>query len=177
MSVCSNVVLLFPLRRAPNIVKKPVLVRLNNTAYRSREYLTEQEVEQLLEAAGRVGRHGQRDATLILLAYRHGLRVTELVNLRWEQIDFNQALIHINRLKRGTASVHPLRGLELQALRQLQLDYPLMPYVFSSERNTPISPDAFRKIISRAGKEAKLPFSIHPHMLRQNGVGHSFRTI
>lgn len=166
MSSRSNVVLQFPIRNARSIVKRNVLIRLKNTAYRSREYLTEQEVEQLMAAAGRVGRHGQRDTTLILLAYRHGLRVTELVNLRWEQIDFNQQLIHINRLKRGTASVHPLRGLELQALRQLQLDYPLMPYVFSSERKAPLSPDAFRKIISRAGKEAKLPFSIHPHMLR-----------
>ena len=166
MSSRSNVVVLFPVRRATNIVKKPVPVRLMNTVYRSREYLTEQEVEQLMEAAGRAGRHGQRDTTLILLAYRHGLRVTELVNLRWEQIDLQQGLIHINRVKRGTPSVHPLRGLELQALRQLQLDYPLMPYVFSSERKAPLSPDAFRKIISRAGKEAKLPFSIHPHMLR-----------
>jgi type 1 fimbriae regulatory protein FimB/type 1 fimbriae regulatory protein FimE len=143
-----------------------VPVRLKNADYRSREYLTEQEVEQLMAAAGRVGRHGHRDATLILLAYRHGLRVTELVNLRWEQFDLNQGLLHINRLKRGAPSVHPLRGPELLAIRRLQHDYPVMPYVFSSERKAPLTPDAFRKIIGRAGKEAKLPFSIHPHMLR-----------
>ena len=166
MSLRSNVVLQFPNRNAPNIVKRNVLVRLKNADYRSREYLTEQEVEQLMDAAGRVGRHGHRDASLILLSYRHGLRVTELVNLRWDQIDLKQGLMHINRLKHGTPSVHPLRGPELRALRRLQRDYPMMPYVFSSERKAPLTPDAIRKIIGRAGKEAKLPFSIHPHMLR-----------
>jgi type 1 fimbriae regulatory protein FimB/type 1 fimbriae regulatory protein FimE len=84
MTASSNVVLLFPLRNRQSIVKRNVLSRLKNTAYRSREYLTEQEVAHLMEAAGRVGRHGQRDATLIMLAYRHGLRVSELVNLCWE---------------------------------------------------------------------------------------------
>lgn len=166
MSARSNVVLQFPLRDAPNIEIRNVPVRLKNADYRSREYLTEQEVEQLMEAAGRVGRHGHRDATLILLSYRHGLRVTELVNLRWDQIDLKQGLMHVNRLKQGTASVHPLRGPELRALRRLQRDYPMMPYVFSSERKAPLTPDAIRKIFGRAGVEAKLPFTIHPHMLR-----------
>jgi len=166
MSARSNVVLQFPLRDAPNIVNRNVPVRLKNAEYRSREYLTEQEVEQLMDAAGRVGRHGHRDATLILLSYRHGLRVTELVNLRWDQLDLKQGLMHVNRLKQGTASVHPLRGTELRALRRLQRDYPMMPYVFSSERKAPLTPDAIRKIFGRAGMEAKLPFPIHPHMLR-----------
>jgi type 1 fimbriae regulatory protein FimB/type 1 fimbriae regulatory protein FimE len=162
----TSVVLQFPVRPKLKLVQKNTLTRLKNSAYRSREYLTEKEVEKLMTAAGMVGRHGQRDVTLIMLAYRHGLRVSELVNLRWEQIDLQQGLIHINRLKRGTDSVHPLRGPELQALRQVQLDYPLKSYVFISERNAPLSPDTFRKIITRAGKEAKLPFSVHPHMLR-----------
>jgi type 1 fimbriae regulatory protein FimB/type 1 fimbriae regulatory protein FimE len=160
------VVLQFPLRDAPNIEIRNVPVRLKNADYRSREYLTEQEVEMLMDAAGRVGRHGHRDATLILLSYRHGLRVTELVNLRWDQLDLKQGLMHVNRLKQGTASVHPLRGTELRALRRLQRDYPMMSYVFSSERKAPLTPDAIRKIFGRAGTEAKLPFTIHPHMLR-----------
>jgi type 1 fimbriae regulatory protein FimB/type 1 fimbriae regulatory protein FimE len=166
MPPSSNAVLQFPVRNAPNIVNRKVPLRLKNADYRSREYLTEQEVDQLIDAAGRVGRHGHRDATLILLSYRHGLRVTELVSLRWEQVDLRQGLMHVNRLKHGNPSVHPVRGPELRALRRLQRDYPMMPYVFSSERKAPLTDDAIRKIVGRAGKEAKLPFSVHPHMLR-----------
>jgi len=166
MPPSSNAVLQFPVRNAPNIVNRKVPLRLKNADYRSREYLTEQEVEQLIDAAGRVGRHGHRDATLILLSYRHGLRVTELVSLHWEQVDLKQGLIHVNRLKHGNPSVHPVRGPELRALRRLQRGYPMMPYVFSSERKAPLTDDAIRKIVGRAGKEAKLSFSVHPHMLR-----------
>ena len=166
MSPRSNAVLQFPIRNLPTTLNRKVPLRLKNTDYRSREYLTEQEVEQLIDAAGRVGRHGHRDATLIMLSYRHGLRVTELVSMRWEQVDLKQGLIHVNRLKHGNPSVHPVRGPELRALRRLQRDYPMMPYVFSSERKAPLTDDAIRKIVGRAGKEARLPFSVHPHMLR-----------
>lgn len=162
----SNAVLQFPVHRRPNTVNRKVPLRRKNTDYRSREYLTEQEVQQLMEAAGRVGRHGHRDATLIMLSFRHGLRVSELVSLRWDQLDLKQGLMHINRLKHGTPSVHPLRGPELRALRRLQRDYEASPYVFSSERRGPLSADAIRKIMARAGIEAQLPFTVHPHMLR-----------
>lgn len=166
MHPSSNAVLKFPFKRTPNTVNRKVPLRLKNLEYRSREYLTEDEVERLMDAASRVGRHGHRDATLILLSYRHGLRVTELVSLRWEQVDLKQGLMHINRLKHGNPSVHPVRGPELRALRRLQRDYPTMPYVFCSERKGPLTSDAIRKILTRAGKEAKLPFTVHPHMLR-----------
>jgi type 1 fimbriae regulatory protein FimB/type 1 fimbriae regulatory protein FimE len=162
----SNAVLKFPIKATPIAVNRKVPLRLKNTEYRSREYLTEDEVDQLMDAAGRVGRHGHRDATLILLSYRHGLRVTELVSLRWEQLDLKQGLMHVNRLKHGNPSVHPLRGPELRALRRLQREYSTLPYVFCSERKAPLTSDAIRKIITRAGREAKLPFSVHPHMLR-----------
>ena len=166
MASSKNAVLQFPMRDAPNTVNRKVPVRRKNADYRSREYLTEQEVDQLIDAAGKVGRHGHRDATLIMLSFRHGLRVTELVSLRWEQVDLRQGLMHVNRLKQGNPSVHPLRGPELRALRRLQRDYPTMPYVFSSERKAPLTPDAIRKVLGRAGKDAKLPFPVHPHMLR-----------
>jgi len=166
MHPSSNAVLQFPIKQVPNIVNRKVPLRMKNVDYRSREYLTENEVEQLMDAAGRVGRHGHRDSTLIMLSYRHGLRVTELVSLRWDQVDLKQGLMHINRLKHGNASVHPIRGPELRALRRLQRDYSTLPYVFSSERKAPLTSDAIRKILSRAGKEAKMPFTVHPHMLR-----------
>lgn len=166
MTPSTNAVLKFPIKAAPITVNRKVPLRMKNVDYRSREYLTEDEVEQLMSAAGRVGRHGHRDATLILLSYRHGLRVSELVSLRWEQVDLKQGLLHVNRLKHGNPSVHPLRGPELRSLRRLQRDYSKLPYVFCSERKAPLTSDAIRKILTRAGKEANLPFTVHPHMLR-----------
>jgi type 1 fimbriae regulatory protein FimB/type 1 fimbriae regulatory protein FimE len=128
--------------------------------------LTPAEVEKLLQASGKVGRHGARDRTLILLAYRHGLRVSELVTMRWEQIDFKAGSVHVNRLKNGLPSTHPIRGVELRALRKLRAEYPDSPYVFVTEREGPMTPATARKLIARAGELAKLPFPIHPHMLR-----------
>jgi type 1 fimbriae regulatory protein FimB/type 1 fimbriae regulatory protein FimE len=133
---------------------------------RTREHLLPQEVEAMLKAARNAGRHGHRDATLILIAYRHGLRVSELVALRWDQVDFNGGTIYINRLKQGVSSVHPLRGPELRSLRQSQRDYPDSPYLFVSERGAAMVADTARGIIERAGQRAGIPFPVHPHMLR-----------
>ena len=107
-------------RAAPSPAIPPI--RVSNASRRAREYLTPDEVEKLLQVAGKVGRHGARDRTLILLAYRHGLRVSELVALRWDQIDLKAGLIHVARLKNGLASTHPIRGPELRALRELRRD-------------------------------------------------------
>jgi len=150
----------------PTIEKRKVPVRRPNAAYRSREYVQEQEVTALVQAAGQVGRHGARDATLILLAYRHGLRVSELVSLRWDQVDLQHGLLHVARRKHGVPSVHPLRGPELRALRRLQRDYPTSAYLFVSARKAPLTTDAVRKIVGRAGRQAGLAFPVHPHMLR-----------
>ena len=120
----------------------------------------------MIKAARTVGRHPHRDSTLILLAYRHGLRVSELVALRWEQVDFSGAAIHINRLKQGVSATHPLRGPELRALRQLQREYPDSAYLFVSERRAALAAATARGIIERAGRVAELPLSVHPHMLR-----------
>ena len=82
---------------------------------RPREYLTEREIEKLIDAASD-NRWGHRDATAILIAYRHGLRASELVTLRWDDIDFTAGKLHVRRAKGGTASVHPIGGRELRAL-------------------------------------------------------------
>lgn len=140
--------------------------RVPNRDRRSREYLTPDEVEKLMASAARLGRHGHRDSALILLAYRHALRVGEIVALRWDQIDLKQGLLHVNRLKNGVASTHPLRGPELRALRRLKRDYPSSAYVFVTERGGPMTADNVRKLIARAGEAAGLPFPVHPHMLR-----------
>lgn len=137
-----------------------------NAARRSREFLTPAEVDRLVEAAGKVGRHGHRDGTMILIAYRHALRVSELVSLRWDQVDLAQGVLHVRRRKNGNPSTHPLRGPELRALRRLQREYPNSPYIFTGERKGPLTDSTVRKMVARAGIAAGLKFPVHPHMLR-----------
>ncbi len=185
MSQASNVVRLRDRNGpAPNIQNGKVPpTRRKNSEVRSREHLTPDEVEQLINAAKSVGRHKHRDATLILMAYRHGLRVSELVALRWDMVDLKQGLLHVNRLKNGVASTHPIRGPELRALRRLKRDYPDIPYLFVTERKGPLTTSAVRKIISRAGNTAEIGFPVHPHMLRHStgyklaNDGHDTRAI
>ena len=137
-----------------------------NADRRPREYLTPAEVETLIATAKKRGRYGHRDAAMILIAYRHGLRVGELVRLLWDQVDFPQGLLHVTRLKRGVPSVHPLSGEELRALRRLRREQPEGRHVFQSERAAPLTPAGFRKTLARSGEASTLPFSVHPHMLR-----------
>ena len=153
--------------RAPRTAENREMPRRpKNSEIRAREYLTPDEVESLMDAARRTGRHGHRDATLILIAYRHGLRVSELIALRWDQVDLRAGALHVNRLKNGSPSVHPIRGPELRALRRLQRDYPASSYLFVTERKGPMTAATVRKMIARAGGQAKIPFPVHPHMLR-----------
>lgn len=140
--------------------------RKKNEDLRVREYLTGDEISRLMKAAKTVGRHRARDAALILTAYRHALRVAELVTLRWDQVDFTVGMLYVKRLKKGTPSTQPIKGDELRNFRALQRDYPPSPYVFSSERGGPLSADAFQSITKRAGELANIPFPVHPHMLR-----------
>jgi type 1 fimbriae regulatory protein FimB/type 1 fimbriae regulatory protein FimE len=122
--------------------------RVPNSKRRSREYLSPAEVTAMITAAKNTGRHGPRDATLILLAYRHAARVSEVTCWRRDQVDLEQGLLHVNRLKNGTPSVHPLRGPEIRALRKLFRDYPDSPYVFSTERKGPMTAAAVRRSCS-----------------------------
>ena len=141
------------------------LRRLPNTAYRPREYLTEAEVMKLIDTARKRGRNGLRDNAAILLAYRHGLRAQELCQLRWSQIDLRHGRLHVNRAKGGQESVHPLHGPELRALRPLQGH---SPYVFVTEGGTPVTTAWFLRMVQRTGVAAKIPFPVHPHMLRHS---------
>jgi integrase len=118
-------------------------------------------------AAAKGNRWGHRDATMVLVAYRHGLRAAELVDLRWEQVDFKAAALHVRRVKRGTPSNHPIPGDELRALRRLQREQePRSSFVFTSERGAPFTTAGFARMVERAGAVAKLGFKAHPHMLR-----------
>jgi type 1 fimbriae regulatory protein FimE len=156
---------------------------LLNTQKRPREYLTPKEVAELIAVAKTYGRYGHRDATMILLAYRHGLRVSELCSLRWNQVDLEAGLLHIRRLKHGIPSVHPLHAPELRALRKLQRESEASPYLFMTERGSPMSAAGFRKLLSRIGSHSSLTFSVHSHMLRHGcgyklvNEGHDTRSI
>ncbi len=152
---------------APTTVNRTVTPkRVPNAELRRREYLTEAEVERLMEAA-KGNRWGHRDAAIILVAYRHGLRVSELVDLRWDQVEFATATLHVRRVKQGTPSTHPILGDGLRALRRLQREQePKSPFVFTSERGAPFSTAGFARMVERAGREANLGFKAHPHMLR-----------
>jgi type 1 fimbriae regulatory protein FimB/type 1 fimbriae regulatory protein FimE len=151
----------------PTTVKRTVTpTRRPNADLRTREHLTEAEVERLMRAAGK-NRWGHRDTTMVLVSYRHGLRASELVDLRWDQVDFRTATLHVRRVKQGTPSTHPILGDELRALRRLQRQQePKSPFVFTSERGAPFATAGFARMIERAGDAARLAFKAHPHMLR-----------
>jgi integrase len=157
--------------------------RQPNSELRSREHLTETEIEKLIKAA-RGNRYGHRDATMILVAYRHGLRASEICDLEWSQIDFPAATLHVRRAKNGKPATHPIRGDELRALRRLHRDAPKSSsFVFVSERGGPFTTDSFNWLVKRAGQKAGLPFQVHAHMLRHAcgyalaNAGHDTRSL
>src|SRR5262249_18484524 len=126
--------------------------RRPNAELRTREHLTAQEVERLIEAA-KANRYGHRDATMILIAFRHGLRASELVDLRWDQVHFETATLHVRRVKAGTPATHPLTGLEMRALRRLQRESASSPFVFVSGRKAPFSMAGFARMLGACRRD------------------------
>ena len=168
---------------APTVQKRTVMPRrAKNSDLRTREYLTEQEVEELVAAARR-HRYGHRDATMILIAYRLGLRASEVIDLRWDQVDFSRAALHVRRVKQGTPAVHPLTGSEMRALRRLHRENEASPFAFVSERRAPFTRAGFARIVERAAGSARLQLKVHPHMLRHGcgfalaNAGHDTRAL
>lgn len=139
-------------------------VRRPNSELRPREHLTQLEVDKLISAA-KGNRHGARDAAMILICFRHGLRASELCELQWSDVEFETATLHLRRAKGGVTGTHPLLGDELRVLRGLKR-VARSPFVFVSERGPPFTVAGLQKMIGRAGAGAKMPFKIHPHMLR-----------
>jgi site-specific recombinase XerD len=159
-TVQPGIVVTFP-RQAP---RPPA--RQRNSDRRPREHLTPGEVDQLIATAKQHGRYGHRNSTAILIAYTHGLRVSELVTLTWPQIDFAEGVIHVRRVKNGRPSTQPLRGGEIRALRQLRRDWPVGQFVLQSERGGPWTAAGFRKTLAAIGAAAGFPWLVHPHQLR-----------
>jgi len=167
----------------PSNLNRSVPIRPANSELRNREYLTPAEVEKLMKEA-RQGRYGHRDATLILVAFRHGLRASEICDLEWSQVEFGRsASLHVRRVKNGKPSVHPLRGDEVRALRELRRQFPDSAFVFATERGGPFTPDAVNRLIKRIGERAGFEYMVHAHMLRHAcgfalaNAGHDTRAI
>ena len=156
------------LKLVKSTVMRPVTARRKAyDAYRVREHLTEAEMTKLL-ASLRQNRHGHRDWLIALLIYRHGLRVSEACDLRWDDIDLARRTIIVRRLKGSTDSTHYLERDELAGLKRLQRDGAKSAYVFVNERGQPFGRMGIARMIERAGKAAKLPFPIHVHMIRHS---------
>ena len=120
---------------------------------------------------------------MILIAYRHGLRASELVDLQWSQIELDSGRLHVRRAKRGAPSVHPLQGDEIRALRRLRREQEASPFVLTSERGGPISSKSWGNHFERLGRTAGMPFGCFPHMLRHScgfalaNAGHDTRAL
>ena len=145
--------------------------KLPNKDRRPREYLTETEVKAIAKAAGKRGRHSHRDKTMIMLCFRHGLRVQELVDLKWEQVSFDEALLTVHRVKNGRDATHPIPGDELRDLRRLKRasdegKFAGNPFVFITELGGPMTVNAFGRMLTRTAEKMVFPFPVHPHMLR-----------
>jgi integrase len=91
-------------------IASPNTVNLTVPQRQSRRYLTEKEIERLMDCARKYARHGHRDATMILVAYRRGLRASEVCDLQWHQIELSEGRLHVRRVKNGMPSVHPDPG-------------------------------------------------------------------
>lgn len=157
--------------------------KLDDEHATTRLHATPNEVDRLRKAAAKMGRHGHRDSTMIYMAYRHGLRVSELVRLKWDQIFLEEEDIMIQRRKGSTSTTHPMDDIEIKALQKLGGDR--KGWVFRTERkgNPRMTESGFFKMLRRAGKAAGLDVEIHPHMLRHgcgfrmNSEGKNTRTI
>jgi type 1 fimbriae regulatory protein FimB len=138
---------------------------------RPRDYLTEREMQLFLKAA-KQGRHGVRDYAMVLVAYRHGLRVSELVGMRLDQLDWQTAHLWVARKKGSLSTQHPLDGDALRALRAWfrvrdKHAYHHLPYLFLSERGA-CTRQMFNYLVATIGTRAGLLMPVHPHMLRHS---------
>ncbi len=148
-------------------VKSAAQDRTTDAHERARDFLGDTEIDRLLAAAKR-GRHGVRDHLLLLLMFRHGLRVSEAIALRRSDANLDQARLWISRLKNGLSVEQPLAGDELRAVRRwLASREDVLPWLFVSERRQPLARQAVNYIVAQAGARAGLGH-IHPHMLRHS---------
>lgn len=138
-----------------------------------RKYLTETEVKKLMQTAKERSRLGLRDQCMIFMAFRHGLRRSELCNLKWSDVDLEAQILHVHRLKGSISGTHPIEGEELRLIRKYRRSQKSeSPWMFVNQNGDPVKPDSFRQTLKRLGNIAGFPFKVHPHMLR-HGCGYA----
>jgi type 1 fimbriae regulatory protein FimB len=146
---------------------KSVAAAATDAHERGKDFLTDSEIGVLLDAA-KAGRHGIRDYLLLLAMFRHGLRVSEAIGVRRDEVDLDHARLWIRRLKNGLAVEHPIAGDELRAIkRYLATRKDSLPWLFVSEREQPLTRQSVNYLIAMAARRAELP-PVHPHMLRHS---------
>jgi len=153
---------------------KPVRTRKrrSNGRWQNGAYLTQGQIRKLIDTAA-LNRDGQRDATMIVIGFRHGLRAVELINLRWKQIDLQSGTLKVRRVNNGLTSTHVILDDEARALRKLRGERkPKSKFVFTSDLGKPCTQAGFARMMGRAGIKAGLGFKPHPHMLR-HACGHA----
>lgn len=157
------------MKKLPNRSKSPK--RLKDSTAREREFLTAEEAERLIAAARRHEAFGLRNATMISLAYKHSLRATEVLDLQWEQVDFDRKSITVKRLKRDSEAPNleiALDDVEIDALLELKRindGLKKSSFVFVGPRGS-LFVDSFELVVKKAGESAKIGFLVHSHMLR-----------
>jgi type 1 fimbriae regulatory protein FimB/type 1 fimbriae regulatory protein FimE len=158
-------------KSTPTVEKQRVGGRKSDAAYGcdGQKYLTPDQVSLLIKTA-RQNRYGLRDALMISLTYHHGLRVSELIGMRWNAVDWKRGDIAVNRLKGSKSNRQPLDGNDLRALRALHRDRASDEWVFMGERG-PMTRDAFSKLLRAVANRAGIK-NAHPHALR-HACGHA----
>lgn len=148
-------------------VSKPIRTT-SNKDLRTREYLTTSEIDELIKALRKKSRNPDRDICLVTMMFRHALRVSEAIALKWEQVDFDGGKLHVNRLKGSEDAVHPITGEVMRLLRKLKRKNPTSRYIFLSERKSPLTSQAIYRMLRNIEPLLGWDFPIHPHMLRHS---------
>lgn len=138
---------------------------------RNYDFLTAEEIETL-ERAAKKNRHWKRDWLALRMAYKHGLRASEVSGMEWHDIDMNRGTILVRRSKNGENTTHRIDGDILRALRALKRNQPAgSRFIFLSERGGPWAAVSFSRMVERLGDAALPGRGIHAHMLRHS-TGH-----